>query len=61
MKINKFNQNITFGQALTTKEKEHGKEKIKEAMRLLDIDTITFIAPEASLPVDESKNIGLGQ
>lgn len=61
LRINNFKQNITFGQALTTKEKKHGEEKIKEAMKLLDISNLILITPEASLPVDENKNVGIGQ
>ncbi len=59
--INNSIRSISFGQAFTTKEKKYGYKKIEEAKKLLDNKDIIVIIPEASLPVDESKNIGIGQ
>lgn len=60
LKVNNIKQ-IGFGQALTTREKKRGEEKIREAMVLLDVNNLTLITPEASLPVDKNKNVGIGQ
>ena len=62
MKISNYsNRRIKFGEAFTTKEKKYGNKKIEEAKKLLDNKDIIVIIPEASLPVDPSKKIGIGQ
>lgn len=61
MKINNIKQNVRFGEALTTRERKKGDKLKAKAMKILDLHDIILITPEASLPSNTNKNIGMGQ